>query len=203
MTYPDFYNDVNEITLYDPLSDFLGSFDEGIVRFKYLMIVKAAGHSCPTVAGAYLMTSKALTALYPNEIPVRGEIKVEFKESIDDGVAGVIANVITNITGATRITGFKGLAGKYVRHSLMAFDKTINSSARFTRIDTGKSVDVYYNPTSVVANPRMGELMQKCIMEQANDDERKSFKQMWQQRVKEILVDNFDNSEVLYVEELN
>ena len=199
MTYPEFYDQVRTITLQDPLSDFLGSFEDGIIKFKYIQIVKVAGHSCPTVAGAYLMTLKGLEFLYGTELPIRGEIKVEFKESIDDGVAGVIANVISNITGATRITGFKGLNGQFVRHSLMNFDSHIRSSVRFTRMDNGESVDVNYNPSSIQANPEMGPLMQKMMMNMATDDEKKLFKYYWQQRVKEILIDNIDNQSVVSV----
>ncbi len=146
------------------------------------------------------MTAKALEFLYSNEMPVRGEIKVEFNESMDAGVAGVIANVITNITGATRISGFKGLNGKFVRHSLMFFEQNIPSSARFTRLDNQKFVDVYYNPSSVLPNPNMGELMQKMLMNSANDNEQTLFKEMWQQRVKEILIDNYNNEQVIRLE---
>lgn len=202
MTYPKYYDEVKTITLKDPLSDFLGSFDEGIIKFKYIQIVKMAGHSCPTVAGAYLMTLKALEFLYGTELPIRGEIKVEFKESIDNGVAGVIGNVISNITGATRITGFKGLNGQFVRHSLMSFDSNIQSSARFTRTDNGDAVDVYYNPSSVHANPEMGPLMQKMMMNSATEEEAILFKSIWQQRVKEILIDNLNNPEVVHVSQV-
>ncbi|HHD80901.1 MAG TPA: hypothetical protein ENK99_04795 [Campylobacterales bacterium] len=76
MTYPNFFNDTPTITLRDPLSNFLGTFEDGIIEFTYLDIVKSAGHSCPTVSGAYLSTLKALEALYPNEIPTRGGIEV-------------------------------------------------------------------------------------------------------------------------------
>ena len=200
MKYPEYYNTVEEITMYDPLSEFLGSFEEGLITYDYKSVVASAGHSCPTVAGAYLMTLKALKELYKSETPVRGDIKVSFKESIDDGVAGVIANVISNITGATKISGFKGIAGKFVRHGLMDFNSPIQSSARFTRIDKGTSVDVYYNPSSVAASPMMGQLMQKIIGEQANSEEKISFGQMWQERVKLILVDYSNSSEVIKVE---
>jgi len=69
--YPLFFECVESIILKDPLSDVLGAFEEGIVEFTYLDVVKSAGHSCPTVAGAYLMTWKALEALYPDSVPVR------------------------------------------------------------------------------------------------------------------------------------
>ena len=187
MSYPPFYDKVETITLYDPLAEVLGSFEKGEIRFKYTQIVKAAGHSCPTVGGAYLMTLKALEALYPDTLPVRGNIKVEFKESLEEGVAGVIGNVISNITGATEKSGFKGLNGKFARHSLMKFDSDISSSVRFTRVDTNQSVDLFYNPSVVAGNPKMQPLMQKVMQQIATQDEKKEFGILWQLRVEEIL----------------
>ncbi len=192
MTYPPFYDQVETITLYDPLAETLGSFEKGEITFSYLQVVQVAGHSCPTVGGAYLMTLKALQALYPDTLPVRGDIKVAFKESLDAGVAGVISNVISNITGATDKSGFKGLGGKFSRHSLMDFEAKISSNARFTRVDTGESVDVFYNPQGVPANPNMQALLQKSMQGVATDDEKKLFGQYWQERVKEILT-NYKN----------
>lgn len=186
MSYPSFFDKVESIKLVDPLSDILGAFDMGEYEISFLEVVKSAGHSCPTVAGAYLITSEALKALYPNELPVRGEIKVEFSDSIEEGVAGVIGNVVTQITGATDKSGFKGLAGKFARHSLMHFRADVNSSARFTRVDNGKKVDVYYNPSSIAPNPDMGMLMQKMMSGIADDSEIKRFGELWQDRVKRI-----------------
>lgn len=187
MAYPLFYDKAEKITLYDPLAEFLGSFDEGIIKVRYRDIAEFAGHSCPTVAGAYLMTLEALKALYPDSLPVRGDIKVDFKEPLKEGVTGVIANVITNITGATDTSGFKGLNGKFARHSLMDFEASIDSSARFTRTDTATSVDVFYNPSVVPGNPNMQPLMQKAMQGLASDEEKKEFGTLWQARVEEIL----------------
>jgi hypothetical protein len=117
---------------------------------------------------------------------VRGDIKVEFKESLEDGVAGVIGNVISQITGATDKSGFKGLGGVFARHSLMFFDADINSSARFTRVDTGKSVDVFYNPSSITPDPNMQPLMQKVMQKSATKDEFEEFGRLWQDRVERI-----------------
>lgn len=202
MTHPNFYNEVKQITLYDPLSEFLGSFEKGIITYKYIHVVKLAGHSCPTVAGAYLMTLKGLEFLYGSDLPVRGEIKVEFKESIEDGVAGVIANVMTFITGATTVSGFKGLNGKYARHGLMAYAQFIPSNVRFTRTDTGKSVDVFYDSSTISPKPEMQALMQKYMMGTASEEEKTSFRDLWQQRVKEILIDNYDNPQIIRLQEV-
>ena len=191
MNYPKFYDEVETIKLKDPLSATLGAFEMGEYEFNYLDVVKSAGHSCPTVAGAYLITKEALKALYPNEMPIRGNIKVEFKEDLEDGVAGVISNVISQITGATDKSGFKGLAGKFARHSLMSFNANINSSAKFTRVDNAKSVDVIYDPSSIMPDPAMQPLMQKMMGGLAEPSEMKKFGELWQDRVKRI----FENTQ--------
>jgi len=200
--YPKWFDDVESIELYDGLSEVLGTFKDGIIKIKYLPIVKMAGHSCPTVAGAYLMTLRALKALYPDSLPVRGEIKVSFKEDSSEGVAGVIASVITNITGATDTTGFKGLGGKFSRIDLMDFNSNISASARFERIDTGKKVDVFYDHRSIPGNPRMQELMPKVVSGSATDEEKQLFGELWQERVRKILIENGENDQVCKVVEL-
>ena len=201
--YPLFFECVESIILKDPLSDVLGAFEEGIVEFTYLDVVKSAGHSCPTVAGAYLMTWKALEALYPDSVPVRGEIDVRFKESEKEGVAGVIANVISHITGATKVTGFKGLNGRFARHTLMHFEEPISSSARFTRLDTGKAVDVFYDPSSILPASTMPALMEKVMRAEANASEKKEFGLLWQERVEKILCTHHDETNVLKVVEVS
>jgi len=186
MSYPKFYDKIETIKVKDNLSNVLGAFENGEYEFSYLDVVKSAGHSCPTVAGAYIMTLEALKTLYPNQRAVRGDIKVEFKESLTDGVAGVIGNVISQITGATDKSGFKGLNGKFARHSLMSFDSNIESSVRFTRVDNGKSIDIIYNPSSVMADLRLKPLMIKIINGEANQSEQKEFSILWQDRVERI-----------------
>ncbi|WP_455756583.1 FmdE family protein [Sulfurimonas sp.] len=191
MNYPKFYDTIESIKVKDQLSAVLGAFENGEYEFNYIDIVKSAGHSCPTVAGAYIITLEGLKTLYPNELAVRGNIKVEFAESLEDGVAGVISNVISQITGATDKSGFKGLQGKFARHSLMHFNSDVNSSVRFTRLDNDKSVDVTYNPSSVMPNSDMQPIMQKIMQGNATDDELKEFGALWQDRVKRIF-ENLD-----------
>ncbi len=199
MKHPDFFSTIEVIKVQDPLSSALGTFENGEYTLSYLDVVKAAGHSCPTVAGAYIMTLMALKALYPNERAVRGGIKVAFKESQEEGVAGVIGNVISHITGATDKSGFKGLQGKFARHSLMAFHENINASARFIRVDNGKVVNVTYNPSAVLPNPDMQIIMNKMKEAAASPNEIKEFGVLWQERVKRI----FENlNSVVRVEEV-
>jgi len=177
MNYPSFFNETETIKLKDDLSEFLGTFEDGIIEFSYLDIVKSAGHSCPTVAGAYLMAREGLKALYENKIAKRGEIEVYFKEDLTEGVAGVIANVFTQI----------GIGGNFVRHSLMFFNSDIKSNVKLVRVDNKKSVEVYYDPSKIPANPKMQPLMQKIMANLANDEEKKLFGKLWQERVENIL----------------
>ncbi|MCT7615599.1 FmdE family protein [Aliarcobacter butzleri] len=187
MIYPQFFNKIPTIKLQDDLASFLGAFEDGLIEFSYLDVVKSAGHSCPTVLGAYLMTLKGLAALYKNEIPKRGEIIVEFKEAQNVAVAGVIGNVIMNITGATTTNGFKGLAGKYDRNHLMKFEQDINgANVRFTRVDTLKSVDVFYDTSSIKPHEDMNFLMQKSLQGNATNEEKIEFAKLWQKRVEDI-----------------
>jgi len=116
--------------------------------------------------------------------------------SIYEGVAGVIGNVISQITGATDKSGFKGLQGQFARHSLMSFNADIGgASARFTRVDSGKSVDVTYNPNSIKPNPQMMPLMQKALGGMASEEEKREFQAMWQKRVEYMITNpqHWDN----------
>ncbi len=186
INYPTFFKTRPTITLIDPLQKFLGVFQDGIVEYTYLDAVKLAGHSCPTVTGAYLMTLKGLKALYKDELPIRGEIKVEFSHSEDEGVTGVISNVITLITGATKSTGFKGIQGKFARDNLLEYNADFEGIVKFTREDTNSSVIVTYNPNSIPANPKQQELMGKILRGEANESEEIDFEVLWQQRVEKI-----------------
>jgi len=196
MRYPAFFDQVEKIVLQDPISEFLGVFEQGMVEFNYLDVVKTAGHSCPTVAGAYLVCLKALKHLYPDCIPQRGNIHIEIKDRFEEGVTGVIATVFSQITGATEIAGFKGIAGKFVRHSLMSFDANISGQYKFTRLDTGESVELNYQAV-VPVDPRQQAIMQKSIMGHASDAEKKLFGELWQQRVKSILIDHPDDPNII------
>lgn len=186
MHYPPFFDTIKTIKLRDPLADFLGALEDGYVEFCYLDIVKSAGHSCPTVSGAYLMALCGLKALYGNDLPVRGEIRVDFQGDPSEGVNGVIANIFTQITGATQSSGFKGIGGDYARDNLLHFHEEIDSEVKLTNTITGESVEVCYSPEKVAADPLQTELMAKIMNKSATAQEIKKFKSLWQGRVEKI-----------------
>ena len=193
MSYPAFFDAVARIALHDPLADFLGAADDGRIEYGYVDAVKLAGHSCPTVAGAYLMTLKALGRLYPDSIPERGGIRVEFGLPQAEGVTGVVASVIGLLTGAAGEGGFKGLAGRYSRRNLLAFAAGHAADIRFTRLDSGTRVAVAYHPEIVPAPPALQALMPRLLAGSASEAERADFGRLWQMRVKHILIDQRDD----------
>lgn len=197
MSFPDFFDKVARITMHDPLAEFLGAAEGGLIEYGYADAVKLAGHSCPTVAGAYLMTLKALASLYPGTLPERGAIRVEFRDDIANGVTGVIANVAALITGATQTSGFKGIASRFDRRNLLFFNAAIEGEIRFTRVDSGASVEVAYNPGLVAPTSAMKELMSKAMAGTASAEELVEFGSAWQDRVRRILLDHFDNAQMV------
>ena len=202
MQTPAFYSQVRSLTVYDPLAEFLGAAGDGRIEYRYLDAVKLAGHSCPTVAAAYWMTLKGLASLYPDSLPQRGGIRVEFREDQLSGVTGVIANVVAMLTGATHDTGFKGIGGRFDRRQLLYFSADVAEEIRFIRVDSHQAVDVAARLQLVPFAPQTGELMQKCLDGSATAEETTRFRGSWQARVRALLLDHGDDPEVFPVRPL-
>lgn len=193
MRTPEFFDAAPRIILHDALAEFLGTAREGMFAYTYADAVKLAGHSCPTVAGAYLLAAKALALLYPNATPERGAIRVELRDPQDAGVTGVTANVIGLITGAAGAGGFKGIAGRFVRQGLLRFGVPMQGLVRFTRTDTGASVELDYHPERVPSDPALRNAMAGALAPGAPAADRERFGALWQARVRAILVEYPDD----------
>jgi len=120
------------------------------------------------------------------EMPLRGNILVAFKDSLESGVTGVVANVITHITGATQVSGFKGINGNFNRTNLMQFDENISVDIKMTRVDTNESVSLRYDASPIAIDPRQKKLMMQILQNSATENEKALFKEIWQQRVEKI-----------------
>jgi hypothetical protein len=176
------------LELKDPLAEALGALPPGgTFRYTYEDAVKLSGHSCPTVAGAFLMTAVALKKLYPDSIPERGQIEVTVGGVPNDGSAGPMAQVIALITGAAPETGFRGLMGRWNRNDLLKFDAKLKGRIRFKRRDSGASVELEYNPSPVASHPDLGKLLPLVLTGRASAEDRRRFAELWQARVSEIL----------------
>ena len=202
MQTPAFFDQVPTIILYDALAQTLGAVQDGVIEYRYLDAVKLAGHSCPTVAGAWLMARAALARLYPGEMPHRGEVRVAMREPHDEGVVGVIASVAGLVTGAAGSSGFHGLVGgHHVRRGLLTYGVPMRGEMRFTRMDNGQSVEVSHHPT---AAPRPADLrvqMQAALAPGASSAQREAFAQTWQGWVRAMLIDHADDPALITIED--
>jgi hypothetical protein len=202
MRVPAFFDEIPAIVVRDPLAALLGAAEHGRIEYHYVDAVKLAGHSCPTVASAWLMTAKALAFLYADELPARGSIRVEVRGAQDEGTEGVTALVVGMLTGAAGAGGFKGIAERHVRRNLLAFGAPIAGRLRFTRLDTARAVDVDYHPQRVPMPPEMKGLMAMAVAPSADDAARRELGRRWQAWVKAILVDHRDDPELVALQEV-
>ena len=202
MAFPSFFPEVRPIIVRDRLAAFLGAADGGVIEYRYVDAVKLAGQSCPTVAGTYLLTSRVLEALYPDELPERGEIQVDFREAQEDGVVGVMAAVAGLITGAAGIGGFKGIAGNFSRRRLLGFEETaLPGEISFTRRDSGKHLSASLHLEQVAPDPRIGPLLQRLLAGERDQVLAEVFATLWQDRVRRILIDHFDDPKLVTLSE--
>jgi hypothetical protein len=199
MAFPDFYARLPGLTLRDPLAEVLGAAAGGVIDYRYEDAVRLAGHSCPTVAGAWLMARHGLAALYPEGVPERGNIRVELRAAQDAGTAGVVASVLGLVSGAAGDGGFKGLGGRHARRSLLRFGVDLPAEVRLTRLDTGRSVLLDYYPEKVPPSPEMAPLMARVVGGVADADERAAFARLWQERVARILLGHGDDRDLVAV----
>jgi hypothetical protein len=165
--------------------------------------VKLAGHSCPTVAGAYLIVRNGLARLYSDELPERGGIEVYLRDGRDQGTTGVIAAVATLLTGAAPETGFGGIgmAHRFSRRDLMQYDAPIDGVLALRRCDNGHGVVLDLDTTRVPSHPDMGPLLFKAVARQADDAEQTRFAALWQERVARMLCEHADDPELVHVRE--
>ncbi len=198
MQTPEFFDAVSPITLVDPLAEFLGAAADGLLEYRYVDVVKAAGHSCPTVAGAWLMTRKALAHLYPDALPRRGEIRVELRRPLDDGVTGVVGAVAGFITGAANEGGFKGLGGRFSRQGLLRFGVPMAGDIRFVRLDTGAAIELVHRMQAVPRPAALADAMPPPSP-QADAARRRAFAIAWQDWVRTLLLDHADDPALIEV----
>lgn len=202
MAFPGFFEQAPRIAVHDALARFLGASDDGRIEYGYADAVKLAGHSCPTVAGAYLMARAALRALYGEQLPERGGVRVDMAEAEDAGTTGVVAQVLTLLSGAAAGNGFQGVGGRFSRHNLLRHGVEGSGTARFIRIDTGAAVEVSMDLSGVPADAPLRPLLASALADDASDATRAEFARVWQGRVRRLLLEHADDPAVIQVRPL-
>jgi len=179
------------IIVRDPFLEFLGLVPAGEpIAISFPELVKAAGHVCPTVAGAYLILRHGLKALYGSEPAVRGAVRVTAYGGPADFGYGPIAQVVNFVIGAAPDTGFGGLArGRFRRRDLFLFkrDDIRRNEFDFERLDTGQRVRVIYDPSIIPAPSELATAIGPAITDGASAGDVARFRRLWLQRVEDIL----------------
>lgn len=200
MTFPAFFDDAPVIRMRDGLARLLGSATDGVIEYRYADAVRLAGHSCPTVAGAWLSARAGLRALYGDELAERGGIMVSLPEAEDAGVAGVIGQVLTLVTGAAGSGGFKGLGGLHSRRDLLHYGDTSAAALRMRRKDSGETVEITFDASVVPADPEMRTLIPLALAGSADATAR--FGAKWQDRVRRLLIEHADDPAAVAVQRI-
>jgi len=193
------YDSAPQLRMYDPLAHFLGAADDGMITYGYFDVIKLAGHSCPTVVAAYLMTLRGLQRLYGEAMPVRGDIEVYFRDPDVSGVTGVMASVVSFLTGAAREGGFKGLSGRFDRRNLLSFETPIDGQIGFRRRDTGAAVQVRFDGRVVPAPAQMQDLLERALAVDFDSTEGRQFRSLWQDRLHALLVERAEDPGLVVV----
>jgi FmdE, Molybdenum formylmethanofuran dehydrogenase operon len=200
VNFPDFYEQAPVVRTRDPFAEMLGAAQDGLLEYHYVDAVRLAGHSCPTVAGAFLMGRAALAALYPGEPAERGGTAVHMPAPEHEGTTGVMAQVLTLLTGAASDNGFQGIQGRFKRKGLLSFaERREGEAITFTRLDTGTRVAVSLNVSPIPADPAQGARMAAILQDRADDSQRAAFANSWQDRVRRLLLEFADNPQVIRV----
>lgn len=199
MNHPIFYTSVPKIQLIEPLYELFGVNNNGVVEFSFSDVVKIAGHACPTVAGAYLMTYHGLKALYVDEIPIRGNHQILFSSAENEGVTGVVSNIMGTIVGSSGVGGFKGLGGQFSRNNHLHFNQVLSSSVSMKRLDTNQIINIDYHPELIPSSKEMSPLLSKILSFTAAESEKLEFQNHWNQRLEKILNAGFNNSGLIKI----
>ncbi|HSQ00736.1 MAG TPA: hypothetical protein VL049_26225 [Candidatus Dormibacteraeota bacterium] len=180
------------IVVRDPFLEFLGLVPAGTpISISFGELVKAAGHVCPTVAGAYLILREGLAALYEGEPAVRGAVRVTAYGGPADFGYGPISQLINFVIGAAPDTGFGGMArGRFRRRDLFLFkrDDIRRNELDFERLDTGRRVRVTYDPSIIPAPVDLARSIGPALEDDAPDDDVTRFRRLWLHRTMDILV---------------
>ena len=201
-SFRDFFNQVGPIRMREPLAETLGTFKQNgaVMEYSFIDAVKLAGHACPSVTGAYLSCQLAFSALYGDDTPVRGDIRVTVYGEPDEGALGVMAQVCTFITGAAPETGFKGLGPLFKRNDLLGFAPTDDGCGgvclRFERLDTGRIVQTRFRPGLIPFPEEKGkmlaDLMKLVVSGAAGDEQRTRFQDLWMEKIELMAVGKTD-----------
>lgn len=147
------------------------------------------------------MVINGLSYLYEDELPERGGVEVLMRDEHDQGTTGVLASVVTLLTGATAESGFQGIgpAHRFARRDLLRFGADIEGVMALRRRDTGQGVVVDIDTGAVPHAEEMAAVMPRAVSGQADEAGLSSFAALWQDRVRRMLIDHADDPKLIHL----
>ena len=141
----------------------------------------------------------------PHDEPAeRGNIAVHMPAPEDEGVTGVMAQVLTLLTGAAAVNGFHGMRGRFRRKGLLSFaDQREGDAIIFTRLDNNVRVAVTLDVSLIPADPDQGERLMAILQNYADASQQAAFAAAWQDRVRRLLLEFADDPRVIRVTPVN
>lgn len=113
------------------------------------------------------------------------------------------ARVMSLLNGAAAETGFKGIGRAFMRRELLALGADVPLEVRFWRIDCGAAIDAAAYIQRVPADPALPALLQRCLSGAATPDEAQRCGDLWQERVRRILLDHSDDPQVFVLRRIH
>jgi hypothetical protein len=164
------------VNIYEPFAEFLlADPDEYRFTISLLDVVRFAGHACPSMIGAFLISQRAIAELFPEtNTCVRGQVGIEIPAPVTQGPTGPISNVFSMIFGSWEKSGFGGLQGKFVRRGLLKYEASNIplGTYRFHNLISKVWVDITYDPTKVPLD---------------DDHSKISFQDQWRRKITTII----------------
>ncbi len=151
------------------------------------------------------MVRRGLQLPYDSEMPERGGIEAYLRGPCDQGTAGVVAAVVTLVTGAAPETGFRGIGsrGRFARRDLLHFDATFDGVMALRRTDTMQGVVLDLDATVVPFAREMQTVLPKVMAGEADADEQARFAAFWQARVERMLLRHADDRALIQARDWN
>ncbi len=195
------YEKAGVIKIKDPLAYLTGTLkDDGEFTITLDDVGKYTGHICVGAASGFLMTQKALKILYPDSIPIRGDIKVTGSQPDD------LFDIASYITGARNFYG-----RDEINEMDLVVDETLSKNPQeivliFTRKDNGKSVKATFFKQKLTKNSikearEISLIKKKVLSKKGTSEDLKKVQQFIQSKVESIL--NGIEKDLYKFEELN
>ena len=108
-----------------------------------------------------------------------------------------VADVYAGSTGAAGNGGFKGLGGLHARNGLLRYGDESATALRMRRRDTGETVDVVFDASTVPPDPEMRTMIPLALAGSPEATDR--FGTAWQDRVRRLLLDHADDPALIEV----